>query len=104
MAHRMRVATAETLTGTRTLTATEVINYGVWSLDPGGAARDLVLPSATSSAGEILMVVNTADAAETITVKTGETTVCEVGQDQCVLLFSAGAVWAGVTSYLAPVE
>lgn len=104
MAHKLRAATAETLAGNRTLTATEVRTYGIWAFDPGGAARDLVVPAATSCTGEILMVTNTADADETITVKVGSTEVCQVAEGQCVLLFCTGSVWAGVTSYIIPPE
>lgn len=102
MAHKLRSATAETLTGNRTLSLAEAKFYGIWSFDPGGSGRNLTLPATADAPGEILMVTNLADAAETITVKDGSTTICTIAQNQCALLFSTGATWAGVTSYLAP--
>lgn len=96
MAHKLRAATAETLTGNRTLTVTEVKNYGIWAIDPGGAARDLTLPNAADAPGEILFIKNTADAAEVITIKADSATVCTPTQNESAILFSTGVTWAGI--------
>lgn len=96
MAHKLRAATAETLTGNRTLTATEVKNYGIWVIDPGGAARDLTLPNAADCPGEILFIKNSADAAEVITIKADSATVCTPTQSESAILFSSGVTWAGI--------
>lgn len=96
MAHKMRAATAETLTGNRTLSAAEVKTYAIWVIDPGGGARDLTLPNAADCPGEILFLKNSADAAEVITVKADSATVCTPTQNESAILWSSGVVWAGI--------
>lgn len=98
MAHPMSVATAETLTGTRTLTLAEVQQYAFWSFDPGGAGRNLVMPSEVAAARQIVFVHNSADAAEVITVKAsdGTTTICTPTQAETAVLWCDGTTWVGL--------
>lgn len=96
MAHKFRAATAETLTGNRTLSTTEVKTYAVWTFDPGGSARDLTLPNAADAPGEFLFIGNSADAAEVITIKADSATVCTPTQAECAVLVSTGVRWEAV--------
>lgn len=97
MAHPLGVATAETLTGNRTLTFAEIDQYAIWLLDPGGAGRDLTLPSESTSVGHIVIVVNTADAAEVITIKNSSgTAVCTPTQAETAIVFCDGSDWQGI--------
>jgi len=84
----------ETLTGTHTMTAR---SSTFQRLDPGGAARNVVLPAAGPSYGPF-WVENVADAAaEIITVKQsdGSTTVSTVrpGQTACFLYNTATSLY-----------
>lgn len=94
MAHRM-ATTSETLTGTRALTTSEARQYLVWHLDPGGADRQVTLPTETSMTGQLLHIFNTADAAENITVaaSNGTTFVGSVAQGADALLACDGTSW-----------
>ena len=96
MAHVMKAATAETLTGNRTLTLAEVEQFAFWRLDPGGAGRNLVLPAAATAAGHMLWVKNTADAAEVITVQADSATVCTPTQNESAVLWCDGVSWCGI--------
>jgi len=61
--------------------------------DPGGGAIDLLLPA--ESEGLIFWIVNTADAAEAITVKedSDTTTVISVAQNEAALVVCDGTNW-----------
>ena len=64
----------ETLADDRTITAAEFSKYSVFVFDPGGAARDVTLPTEAASGGSTSMlatirITNSADAAEVITIK-----------------------------------
>lgn len=96
MAHKMRAATAETLTGTRTITATELKTYAFWALDPGGSARTVTLPNAADAPGEMFFLKNTADAAEVITISADSATVCTPTQAESAICWSTGVVWCGI--------
>ena len=94
---RIRDANTETLTSDPTvLTAASAYHQ---NLDPGGAARELDLPSGTGTQGGEVMITNAADAAEAITVKQSDssTTVIVIDQNQSALLVcngvSAAAGW-----------
>lgn len=79
----------ETLSDNLTLDTT----YGnLMALDPGGSARDVTLPAPFD--GGWYFVVNTADAAETITVKdSGGGTIATVAQNRAVLVSSNATGW-----------
>lgn len=102
MARRARVLT-ETLTGARVLTAAEVAANYILALDPGGASRNVDLPATTTLAGHQVKIVNTADAAETLTVRLtgGGATVATIDQNEHAELtcFSSTAgSWVGSVS------
>lgn len=91
---------SETLTGARVLTEAEVKNYGVWAVDPGGAARNVDLPATTNLAGHEFEIHNLADAAEAITVRLtgGGATVATVDQNESVTVrcySSTAGSWRG---------
>lgn len=68
-------------------------------LDPGGATRVITLPAVTN--GGFMVVINTADAAEDLTLKDIATnTVLTVGQSEIGVLFSNGTIWRGFTGVL----
>lgn len=84
----------ETLSGDRVLTAAEFGNYGVIDFDPG-AARNVDLPAGSAAlAGQQLLIRNSANAAETITVRLtgGGATVATVDQNESALVFCHGTV------------
>lgn len=63
-------------------------------IDPGGAARDVTLPSATLSPGKFINVYNHADAAEAITVKnTAGDTVGTVAQNRMQRFAVKNGTW-----------
>ena len=105
MAHRFSVqaaakaaAAGETLTGTRVLTSAEVLETTVFSFDPGGAARNLDLPApAANLAGCFLLIHNTADAAEILTIRSGPggSTVCTPTQNEAAVVWCTGQIWRG---------
>jgi hypothetical protein len=73
---------ALTLSGALTLTDAYPSMLG---LDPGGSARDVTLDAA---AGQYRVIVNKADAAETITVKNAAAaTIVSLVQNSTVILF-----------------
>ncbi len=83
MAEKMAVL-AETLTGARVLTEAEVTNYGYLVLDPGGAARNVDLPATTNLKGHSVTIINSADAAEALTVRltSGGATIGTIDQSE----------------------
>ena len=89
---RMQVNT-ETLSGTKTMTHDDVELH---FLDPGGAGRTVTLPPEEESAGLTFVIVNTADAAEVLTIEDdGSTTICTPTQNEVATLFCDGTTWAG---------
>lgn len=98
MAHPIGVATAETLAGHRTLTIAEIRAAQIWNFDPGGSARNLILPAVGVSAGLVLYIANKADAAEVITIQDADTaTVCTPTQAECAIVWCDGVTWDGGT-------
>lgn len=80
----------QTLTGTTSMpTNPNWLNF----LDPGGATRELRLPA--EARGLTLVIVNTADAAEDLTVKedSGTTTIGTISQNEMALLVCNGTTW-----------
>jgi hypothetical protein len=87
------LANTEVLSADRSLTdADAVIQY----LDPGGAARDVPLPTPAST-NHPFVISNRADADETLTVYDGATAVDTVGQGETKLFVSDGLAWAGLS-------
>lgn len=81
----------QTLTGATTLALPLA---PIYSLDPGGAGRNLTMPDEASSKGVMTMIANTADAAETITVKgSGGATVGVIDQNEGAFAFCDGVRW-----------
>lgn len=82
----------ETLAADRVLTAAEFTNYGVIDFDPA-AARNVDLPAGSAAlAGQQLLIRNSANAAETITVRltSGGTTIATLDQNESALVFCHG--------------
>jgi hypothetical protein len=82
-----------TLTGTLTIVDGTFPNR--LKLDPGGAARDVVLPPVATSAGYWYEIVNGADAAENLVAKNvGGDTIATANQNEKMIVFCDGATWA----------
>lgn len=100
MAHPFAVgsSTTETLTGARVITATEMQNFTVFCFDPGGAGRNVDVPTAAASnAGQFLIISNEADAAEVLTVRNGgAATIVTPTQGETAFIVSTGSKWIGV--------
>jgi hypothetical protein len=68
-------------------------------LDPGGSARNLTLPAEADADGMMFIVVNTADAAEVISVldDAAATLTPDITftQNEIALLFCDGTSWRG---------
>jgi len=84
---------------TETLAADKVIAAGdpmIHFLDPGGAARNVDLMPEV--AGQVVIIVNTADMAETLTIRedAGATTIVTVDQNEMAFLTCNGTVWKGM--------
>lgn len=80
----------QTLAGTKTLTDAD---FPLQYLDPGGAGRNVVLP-AEANTNHSFVIVNTADAAETLTVKDdGGTTIGTIAQGENRQFVSNGLAW-----------
>lgn len=82
----------ETLGGQRALANDEPV---LQVLDPGGAARDVLLPVETDSKGLVYIIVNAADAAENLVVKedSDTTTIATVAQAESAILACDGVTW-----------
>jgi hypothetical protein len=80
---------SQTLTGNFTIDADQ---GPIVSLDPGGAGRNVTLP--TEEEGLTFWINNTADAAEDLTVKNpATTTIGTVSQNEMGVAFCIGGVW-----------
>ncbi len=85
---------SETLAADRVLTAAEFSAYGVIDFAPA-AARKVDLPAGYAAlAGQQLLIRNSANAAETITVRltSGGATVATLDQNESALVFCHGTV------------
>ena len=97
MPHPFKATVVETLAAHRTLTQAEVDESVVWSFDPGGAARNLVLPPEATCTGYVLFIANAADAAEVITIQDDTpATVCTPTQNESAIVFCDGVTWYGL--------
>lgn len=66
------------------------------AIDPGGASRNVDLPEATAANnGRMFLIYNSADAAETLTVRVygGGTTVGTVAQAKASIVANIGGTW-----------
>jgi hypothetical protein len=97
MSHRYSYTTVETLAAHRTLTQAEVDESSIWSFDPGGAARNLVLPAEADNVGTVLFIHNSADAAEVLTIQDDTpATVCTPTQAESAVVWCDGVSWFGL--------
>lgn len=71
-------------------------------IDPGGSARNVDLPAEADSEGMMFIIVNTADAAEVITVRddagAGLTPAITPTQNETAFLFCDGTTWRGTVA------
>lgn len=103
MARKGTVATPATLTGALVLTEADVRNHTMIPLDPGGAGRNVDLPATTNLEGHEFTIINTADAAEDLTVRLtgGGATVATISQSEhahFVCWSSTAGSWRGSVS------
>jgi hypothetical protein len=69
----------------------------IWSFDPGGAARNLVLPAEADNVGTVLFIHNSADAAEVLTIQDDTpATVCTPTQAESAVVWCDGVSWFGL--------
>lgn len=73
------------------------ITGNILIIDPNGGSQTLVLPTEATSTGVKLIITNSANAAETITIKDDAKgyTVCAVEQDEHAEIWCNGTVWYG---------
>ena len=91
---RRNTSNVETLAANKTLSPADA---RIQVLDPGGAARDVVLPPEAVSTGVDFLVHNAADAAEVLTIKDDAgATVCTPTQNESAWLFCDGTSWRGL--------
>lgn len=82
-----------TLAGALTLVATDAVAQ---FLDPGGAGRNVTLPALQD--GLVFFFVNTADAAEVLTIKDAAgNTICTPTQAESAIVWCNGTIWGGGT-------
>ena len=88
---------AQVLTGPLTLQANLP---PVMILDPGGAARNVLLPAEAEAMNHVLWIVNNADAAELITLRddADAATIGTVAQNKSVMLHCDGVTWRVLSS------
>ena len=95
--HPLKFALLETLSGHRTLTQAEVNAADIFTFDPGGGARNLILPAEADNAGVVLFINNAADAAEVITVQDDTpATVCTPTENESAIVWCDGVSWFGL--------
>ncbi len=67
-------------------------------IDPGGSARNVTLPPIADSLGRRILIVNKADAAESITVKNvAATTIGTIAQNEAGVFYCSDTAWYGFT-------
>ena len=80
-----------TLAANKTLTRAD---QNFQKLDPGGSARDVVLPAEASSSGTWYYILNAADAAENLVVKDdGGATIVTISQNEAAIVICNGNAW-----------
>lgn len=86
----------ETRTAAGNLTLT-VDSPMIQFIDPGGAGRNVVLPAEADSDGLMFIIINTADAAEILTVQDDTpATVVTPTQAETAWVFCNGTTWEGM--------
>ena len=88
--------TATTATGNITLTAGDSV---IQAIDPGGSGRDVTLPDLGSTGQGKVVIDNTADAAEVLTLKdaaNGNATVGTPGQNESAICTFSEGTWVCV--------
>lgn len=91
-APKYRDSNVETLSAAKVLVANDPYEH---ALDPGGAGRNIDLPVAVQ--GMECLIVNTADAAEDLTVRltAAGATVAVISQDQIGYFYADSTTWRG---------
>ncbi len=96
MGHPLGVNVLEVLGANRTLTQAEVDDNNVFTFDPGGSARNLVLPAEADCAGIVLFIHNASDNTEVITIQDDSpATVCTPTENESAIVFCDGVSWRG---------
>ena len=73
-----------------------VITSNVLLIDPAGSGRNITLPAEASSTGLFLLIFNTADGAEALTIKDdGGTDIIVLDQNQHGIVFCDGTNFIG---------
>lgn len=86
--------TATTATGNITLTAGDSV---IQAIDPGGAGRDVTLPALGSTGQGKVVIDNTADAAEVLTIKdAAANTLGTPGQNESAICTFSEGTWVCV--------
>ena len=95
---RSAVQTVDMNDVTVTLTAA-TITSDILYVDPGGNTETLLLPPEADMTGALLLIVNTADAAEDVTVKddADNDTIVTVSQNEIGFCCCDGSTWRGGT-------
>lgn len=100
MAHVFGVdpSSPRTMAGTVVVSEAEVLESTVFTMDPGGSARIITLPDPTlaSMAGQFVLIRNSADAAEVITVNDSVGLVGTPTQNESILCFCDGVRFRGM--------
>lgn len=93
-ASRFCAKATETLSATRTLTATEVDTYNAVAFDCNGAARNLDLPAEESCQGVYLFIRNVTAATHALTVRNDAAgTVVAIPADKGAMVWCDGTSW-----------
>ena len=90
-------AYSATLSGDLALTTD---HPAVVKLDPGGAGRTITLEAESGAAGRFRLVVNSADAAEVLTINDdGGSEVSSPTQSEAALLYCDGTSWTEIAVF-----
>jgi hypothetical protein len=97
MGHPLAVNVLETLGAHRTLTQAEVDDNNIFTFDPGGSARNLILPPEADCAGIILFIHNASDDTEILTIQHDTpATVCTPTENESAVVACDGVSWRGL--------
>jgi hypothetical protein len=90
-------AYSATLSGDLTLTTDHPV---VTKLDPGGAGRTITLEAESGAAGRFRLVVNSADAAEVLTINNdAAAAISTPAQNEAALLYCDGTSWTEIAVF-----